>query len=200
MKRPIRRRTRVRAQVALAAVALALTMSGTAVYTAASGSPPPPGARAGTATLPPAERFALLREPPGQAPAANLVAAVRRAPGQFGLQIAGARYAPSSGAWLIPGAGWMCIATTDSEGLGMSCATAASAEAGNLAFVVRESRGEGATVVGVAPDGESEAAARTSGGAVVVGGAVHENTYRLAGDRIARTTLSGPSGVLNGGE
>jgi hypothetical protein len=200
MRHQLSRRTRVRAQVTLATVALALTLSATAVFTAASGSPSHPGARARAAGLPPAESFALLRAPSGRAPAANLVAAVRKAPPQFGLQISGARYAASSGAWLIPGTGWMCIATTDSEGLGMSCATAQSAERGRLAFVVRSTRGDDATIVGVAPDGESEAASRTAEGTVVAGAPVRENTYRIAGAGIARTTLNGSSGTLEAGE
>jgi hypothetical protein len=193
---PLNRRTRARARVMVAAVGLALSVFGTVVFTSASGSPSTPGTQARAAAVAPTERFALLRKPQGQSPPSNLVAAVHRAPAQYGLQVADARYAASSGAWLIPGAGWLCIATTDSEGLGMSCATAASAEAGTLAFVVRESQGDGATVVGAAPDGESEAVARTSDGTVVAGGAVGENTYRLVGDRIASTTLNGPSGTL----
>ena len=199
MRPRLSRRTRARAQVALAAVGLTLTLFATAVFTR------PPGRHR---VMEPGARPRCPRRRASRCYASQPARRRRRtwwrrcAKPQRSTacrsRVRGMRL--SSGAWLIPGSGWMCIATTDSEGLGMSCATLASAEAGKLAFVVRESPGDGATVVGVAPDGESEAAARTSGGAQCCWRRGPRKHVQARGDGIARTTLSGPSGTLDAGE
>jgi hypothetical protein len=133
--------------------------------------------------------FSLLRGPLTRGTPPNLARAVGRAPGNLGLDIAGARYAAATGAWLIPGSDGMCIATQDEDGLGMACGSTASAEEGKLAFVERSVPSEEESIVGAAPDGRDEAVGIAAGGDEVSCAAVRENSYRLIGGRIDTATL-----------
>jgi hypothetical protein len=188
MTRALERRTKLAA--GLAAITLAVAGSSLFVRPIASGAPRKHAATAGVSL---AASFAVLSRAPDSSVPANLAAAVRHAPSTLHLDIAGARYVGASDAWLIPGSGWLCIATTDQEGLGMSCGTAASALSGKLAFVERTVSDESETILGAAPDGNREVLARSADGVAIGVAPVRENTYRLVSRHIQTTTLTAPS-------
>lgn len=183
-----------RAQIALSALALALVLLGTIVYTAAAGSQPPKRARSAASAL--SDQFALLRGASDPSTPAALVAAVGKAPASYGLDFAAARQSAANGSWLIPGAGWLCVATTDAQGLGMSCASAASAERGELAFGEREIQSGAEHIVGVAPDGYTRVDALAQGSSTLASAPVRENTYSMTVRNAARMTLErAPAGA-----
>jgi hypothetical protein len=188
-------RRRARTQITAAGVTLTLILLGVVIYgsSTSAGAPAVPGVSPIAAL---GGRFALLRTPASLAPPATLARAVSEAPASYGLDLAAARHAAGTNAWLVPGNGWLCIATQHPEGLGMSCATAESAERGELSLIERSSSSGEEHIVGACPDGYSTISALGPSSARLASSAVLENTYRLAGDRIASTTLSGPSGVL----
>jgi hypothetical protein len=172
------------------AIVLAAAIPGAVVYTALGPSSP---------AWSPAAHFALLRDHAGPAVPAKLAAAARHAPAKFGVTVADAKYARSSGAWLLPGSRGMCIATTDDDGLGMSCAPPAEVEQGRLEFVMRATAGGTVTVVGAVPDGHAEAIAEARDGSVVSRAPVRDNTYRVTGRGIVHTRPSGrPSAWRDG--
>jgi hypothetical protein len=177
---------RARTKVAIASIALVLAVTCPAVYSMAAQTRHTRAAHASTATL--SSHFALLRTAASAPPPPALVAAAHRAPASYDLDIDEARQA-ASGTWLIPGAGWLCIATTDSEGLGMSCATAASAEQGELSFSQRTTAGGRERVVGAVPDGYADVSALADGPSSD-STPVRENTYSLSARNVSRVTLN----------
>ena len=137
----------------------------------------------------PSNGFQLLSTTQAVAPPNKIARAIDRAPVDFGLELGGARQATSTGAWLIPGNGQLCIAADDSEGIGMSCTTTDSAEQGTLEFVTHSADGS-TKVVGAAPDGMRSATAYAADGSTVASSAVSENTYVVSGKGISGTTLT----------
>lgn len=133
-------------------------------------------------------RFGLLRTAAGAAPPAALGRAVSQAPASYGLDLAAARHASGANAWLVPGDGWLCIATSDSEGLGMSCTSAASAEEGQLSFSERTASSGEERIVGAVPDGYTTVGA-DAGGGDVASSPVRENTYTISARNVSRVTL-----------
>ena len=136
------------------------------------------------ADVPLLQAFALLREPGGGPPPRTLVVAAAHVPASFELDVSAARRAASTGAWLIPGAGWLCLAVRDSEGLGISCSSALSAERGELAFEELSSDGGGGTVIGALPDWIARIQLRDGIAGAAVAAATVENTYAVSGLRI----------------
>lgn len=146
-----------------------------------------------TTVMPLTRAFALLRQSPSAPPPPAIVSAVSRAPGSFGLDVASARRSANTGAWLIPGSGWLCIAVEDSDGLGVSCTSTASAERGELAFQ-ELSAGTGiGTVVGATPDWISHVQISRGQGATEAGVTARESTYAATG-----VPTTGPMHVSEG--
>jgi len=181
-------RRRVRAQIAAAGVALTLILLGVVIYgsSTSAGAPTVPGVSPIAAL---GGRFALLRTPASLAPPATLARAVNEAPASYGLDLAAARHAAGTNAWLVPGDGWLCIATQHAEGLGMSCATAESAERGELSLIERSSTSGEEHIVGACADGYSTISALGPSSARLASSAVRENTYALSARNVSRTTL-----------
>jgi hypothetical protein len=138
----------------------------------------------------PAQSFALLRESATSDPPAEVIQAAKHAPMLFGLDAQGARQAPGSQAWLIPGAGEMCIAVEDSEGLGMSCSPLEEAKEGHLTFLERSTDGGPNTLIGAAPDGMTSAAGHDADGNVLTSTSVQSSTYVLSAKGLSGATLS----------
>lgn len=185
MKTIQRPRLGARAQITLSAITLTLLLAAVAI----SGASSPAGARvshpaSGLAQL--RERFALLRAPAGSNPPAALARAVARAPTPYDLSLADARHSAITGAWLIPGDGWLCIATVLSEGLGMSCATSTSAENGQLTLIERSNTTGEEHIVGASPDGHSTVSALDRSATPLASSAVSENTYTMTAVNAAR--------------
>jgi hypothetical protein len=173
-----------RTRVAAISVALAVVVScGIVLYPGASGASPQ--AAVGPAEASPASSFQLLSDATNTAPPASVAQAVQQAPSGFGLNLAGARQAAGTGVWLIPGESELCLAVDDADGLGMSCASAASAAAGGLRLLERSVNGGSSTVVGVAPNGMTHATAHTDDGATVATVPVEENTYVVSGQGVS---------------
>jgi hypothetical protein len=185
MRRSVRL-NQTRVAVAAATLAAAVTCL-VVLYPGSSGAA---ATSAPVAVAAPASSFQLLREAPTGAPPAELVQAVEHAPVSFGLSLGGARQAADTGAWLIPGDGELCIAVEDSEGLGMSCASAASAASGKLMFVERSTTGAQSTVIGAAPDGTTQASAQNAAGGTVGSTPIHGSTYVLSGQGVTGATPS----------
>jgi len=135
------------------------------------------------------DRFALLRTPASLAPPAALAEAVSKAPASYGLDLVAARHAAGTNSWLVPGNGWLCIATHNAEGLGMSCATAESAEHGELSLIERSSSSGEEHIVGACPDGYSTISALGASSARLASSEVRENTYTLTARDVSRVTL-----------
>jgi len=180
-------RRRVRAQIAASGVMLTLILL-SVIYgsSTSAGAPAVPGV-SGVAAL--GGRFALLRTPASLAPPASLAGAVSKAPASYGLDLAAARHAAGTNAWLVPGNGWLCIATQHPEGLGMSCATAESAERGELSLIERSSASGEEHIVGACPDGCSTISALGASSARLASSTVRENTYTLTARDVSRVTL-----------
>jgi hypothetical protein len=177
---------RNRARLAVTSVAFAAMATGAvALYPGASGADPQPAA---VVAVSPVNSFQLLRGASSVSPPSTVAHAVGQAPSSFGLDLAAARQAAGTGAWLIPGADELCIAVEDSDGLGMSCASAAVAEQGGLAFVERSVDGGATTVVGAAPDGMTHATAHGADGSALAGAAVQESTYVVSGKGVTGAT------------
>lgn len=137
--------------------------------------------------------FSLLRRPAAGPPPGALVEALAHVPAGFHLDVAGARRAATTGAWLIPGEGGVCIAVRDAEGLGVSCSSVASAERGELAFQeVSVSEGE-STVFGAVPDWTPRVSVRSPDGLSVVAATVRESTYA-----VPDVSTSGPLRIAEG--
>jgi hypothetical protein len=185
MKRLPAGRARARLVIALSAIALSAVLLSATQYSAATSQPPTPSVEHALS-----EHFALLREPANTTPPASVLAAIDHAPAKLGLNASGARYTSQNAAWLIPGAAWLCIAAQDSEGLGIACATSTSAIAGQLAFVDRSTTDSSSRIVGAAPDGDTQAVGQRADGSTAASAAVSQNTFRLSGSQIERTTLS----------
>jgi len=133
--------------------------------------------------LPLSDAFAVLRRPAGSPPPPSLIAATTHVPASFGLNLSAARRSAGTGAWLIPGAGLLCLAVRDSEGLGISCASTASAERGELAFEELSSNEGASSVIGALPDWLSHVQLQDGIAASTVSAAARENTYVASGLR-----------------
>ncbi len=180
MRRSIRAgRTRA---VVLCAVLAATVTAAVTLYPGSSGATPQPSP---TVEAAPAASFQILRGVATQAPEARIAAAAAHAPSGFGLDLQGARRSAGTGAWLIPGEGELCIAVEDPEGIGMSCASAAVAAHGGLAFVERSDDGGPSTIVGAAPDGMTQANAHAGDGSILATAQVQDNTYVVRGQGIS---------------
>jgi hypothetical protein len=185
------RSRRARSTVAVATVSLFAVLFGAIGYSNATS--------AGTATRRATthvsaiasleSRFALLRRPAGNAPPQALAAAVAKAPASYGLDLAGARRASATNAWLVPGDGWLCIAAVDAEGLGLSCTAAASAERGELTLTERSTATGEEHIVGACPDGYSTISAIGGGSAKLASSTVRENTYSISARNAARMAV-----------
>ncbi len=176
---------RARRRAAITVGLLAVALSVPAVYSLTAQAHHGLAARASIATV--VSRFALLRNPGASPPPPGLVSASERAPAGYGLDIQAARQA-ANGTWLVPGTGWLCLATTDDEGLGMSCATAAAAERGELSFSQRTAGDGEEQIVGAAPDGYTKVGA-VAGGGDVASSPILESTYTLSARNVSRVTL-----------
>jgi hypothetical protein len=137
----------------------------------------------GQTDLPLSDAFALLREPANAPAPATLIAALAHVPPSFGLDVSAARRSAGTGAWLIPGAGGLCLGVRDNEGLGISCSSAASAERGELAFEELSSVGGDGTVIGVAPDWIPRMQVRAGLAGAAAAAPATENTYAVSGLR-----------------
>jgi hypothetical protein len=173
--------------MALAVVIATMTTGAVAFYPGSSGATPQPSSAVEAS---PASSFQLLRGEPGLTPPATVAGAVSHAPSSFGLVLSDARQSAATGAWLIPGDNELCIAVQDSEGVGMSCASASLAAEGGLAFIERSVNGGSSTVVGAAQDGMTHVTAHAADGSAVTSGAVRENTYIVSGQGITGATPS----------
>jgi hypothetical protein len=172
---------RARTTIAIALVGLLAVLLGAIAYasTASAGA-----SHAATATRPnelPAimAHFALLRNPASDPPPTELATAVAKAPSSYGLNLAAARHASATNSWLVPGNGWLCIAASDAEGLGMSCTNATSAEAGELTLIERSQASGEERVIGASPDGYPRVSALNETHTVVGDATVSESTYRM---------------------
>jgi hypothetical protein len=176
------------AQTTVAGVTLTLILLGVVVSgnSTSAGAPAVPGVSP-LGSL--GDRFALLRTPASLAPPAALAQAVSKAPASYGLDLVAARHAAGTNSWLVPGNGWLCIATHNAEGLGMSCATAESAEHGELSLIERTSTSGDERIVGACPDGYSTVSARDASGVSVATSPVRENTFTLTARNVAGLDL-----------
>lgn len=125
------------------------------------------------------DHFAVLRSSESSAPPPELATAVSKAPASYGLQLAAARRSASTESWLVPGNGWLCIAARDADGLGMSCTSAASAEAGELTLSERSQVTGVERVLGACPDGYARVRALSDTDSGLGSAEVKESTYRL---------------------
>gem|GEM_PF-5693709 len=100
--------------------------------------------------------FAVLAEPgvPASQLPQDVQNAVKAASRHFSIDAANVHAAHFDGLsfWIIPGAGQICIAADDADGLGMTCGSDASAGAGKLSFVQRSTTGADDVLYGLAPD------------------------------------------------
>lgn len=140
-----------------------------------------PGGRTATRSL--VSAFSLLREPAVGQPARALVDALAHVPASFAIDVSASRRSVTTGAWLIPGNGGLCIAVPDSEGVGVSCVSAASAERGELSFQEVATRAQKTTVIGALPDWIPSVQIRTAAGAGESSAVVKESTYAATGLR-----------------
>lgn len=138
--------------------------------------------------------FSVLRQPSVAKLPQTIGGAVSHVPSSYALDVSRARRSANTGAWLIPGAGGLCIAMLDSEGVGVSCATAASAERGELAFQEVTSPEQDTTVIGAAPDWIPSVQIRGAA-AAPTSVAVKESTY-AASDLRAAGPLMGTGAAL----
>jgi hypothetical protein len=136
-----------------------------------------------------AANFALLRSPAGPALPAAFAAAVTHAaahePSSYQLQPAAAHEA-ATGTWLIPGTTGLCLATRDSEGIGVRCAGWQAAQSGAVSFTVREQASGREQIVGVAPDGVRQVRAVDPSGRTLALALVRDNLYVLSARNVAR--------------
>jgi hypothetical protein len=162
------------AAVAVPLLALALTSTGQVDGAGAGGE---------------ASQFALLRSHAGAGlPAAFAIAlahAVAHAPVSYRLRPAAAREA-ATGTWVIPGATGLCLATRDSEGIGVRCASWQAARRGVVSFVVREQASGRERIVGVAPDGVRQVRAVDASGGTVALAPVRDNLYVVSARSVVR--------------
>jgi hypothetical protein len=174
---------RSRTAIALASAGLLAVLLGAIAYASTTSTG---ASRAAAATTPnqlPAiiDRFALLRTPASGPPPAELGSALAKAPASYGLRLAAARHSSNTNSWLVPGDGWLCIAARDADGLGMSCTSAASAEAGELTLIERSQSTGQERVVGACPDGYSTISAFGAEATTqLASSTVRENTYTLS--------------------
>jgi hypothetical protein len=178
-----RRSVRARTMIAVCAFALAAGVVVPIVAIAHS-------ARSGRAARVPAlvserGRFALLRAPAGTPIPPSFLVAVRHVPAYYGLEPSSARETPS-GTWLIPGVGGMCLALSDSEGIGLSCTSTTAAEAGELRFSSTDTSTGEEQIVGIAPDGASSVTAFGADGAAVDRAHVADSTFAVSGRDVQR--------------
>jgi hypothetical protein len=174
-----------RVQTTIAAIALTTLLAAVMVSTGSS----PAGARVNRPAGGPGqlrEQFALLHAPMDSSPPPALARAVARAPTSYELRLADARQSAVTGAWLIPGDGWLCIATVFSEGLGMSCATRTSAENGQLRLIERSNITGEEHIVGAVPNGHSAVSALDGSSTPLASSPVSENTYTMTALNAAR--------------
>lgn len=177
-----------RGRLTAVSVALAALAGGTvALYPGSSGADPQSSS---IAEASPAGSFQLLRGAATVTPTAAVAGAVGHAPSSFGLILADARRAAGTGAWLVPGSGELCLVVPDSEGVGMSCASASAAATGGLALIQRATNGGPSTIVGAAPDGVTQITAHTADGNRVATAQVRDNTYATGGQGITGATPS----------
>lgn len=134
-------------------------------------------------------KFALLRQPAGGAPPRALANAVSKAPASYDLDLAAARRASATNAWLVPGDGWLCIAADDAEGLALSCTASASAERGELTLIERSTATGEEHIVGACPDGYSTISAFGGDSARLATSTVRENTYSISARNAARMAV-----------
>jgi hypothetical protein len=117
------------------------------------------------------------------------VTAVAKAPPSYGLELGAARHSSSTNSWLVPGDGWLCIAARDAEGLGMTCTTAASAEAGELTLVERSASTGEEHILGACPDGYSTVSAFGATSTRLASSTVRESTYTMVARGVSRMAV-----------
>jgi hypothetical protein len=176
----------VGASIGLVVVLLAVVIF---ANTSSAGAPTRPAAGEASQIAALQAQFALLRGPATTSPPAALTKALAKAPATYGLDLAAARRAAATNAWLVPGDGWVCIAANDADGLGVACTSSKSAEAGELTLVERSPASGEEHIIGAAPDGHSTISAVGADSTPLASGAVRENTYTITVRNAARIAM-----------
>jgi len=188
---PLNDTRRARTTIAVATVGLIAVLLGAIAYASATSA----GTSRAAASTTPSQleaivgHFAVLRNPASEAPPAGLATAVAKAPSSYGLNLAAARRASNTNSWLVPGNGWLCIAARDADGLGMSCTSAASAEAGELTLIERSQETGDERMIGACPDGYARVSALGDTHSVLGGATVSESTYDMTVENARQMAL-----------